>query len=162
MVENDIYFLTSKSFYQMARAVFFKQDSSFISGIQSSKNTDLFENTRIVVPPEAATMLIQAYGSASADVRLFKSDIAERIDNLETETNEIIDATTKITAGRKFARFGAAFVITFSINTLASRAFVIFFNEAAIVRMIIAGTIAQKPSGRHFIASLRLKMRRQI
>ena len=62
-------------------------------------------------------------------------------------------AIKKNTTGRKLARSGAAIVIHSAINFWESSRVVIFLRDVARVRIRIAGTIAMKPSARHFNAS---------
>ena len=68
--------------------------------------------------------------------------------------NAIRHATTKIMAGRKLCSDPAS-ARAFCTNTSEERRPVIFLREVAIVRIIIAGTIAIKPFGKQAIASLK-------
>ena len=66
-------------------------------------------------------------------------------------------ATRKIIAGRKFISEPALFCTVSATKTAAPRESVIAFSVQAKVRIKIAGTIALKPSGRHFIQSEKLR-----
>lgn len=63
VVEGEEYLLTSKSFYSMARAVFFNSSNVFVSAIYSSNDATLHTDTHIIVPATATTMLIQRIGA---------------------------------------------------------------------------------------------------
>ena len=66
-------------------------------------------------------------------------------------------ATKKIIAGRKFIREPALFCTASATKTAAPKESVIAFNVHAKVRIRMAGTMALKPSGRHFIQSVKFK-----
>ena len=105
--EGEVYFLTSKNYYGLARAVFFASDSTFISSVYSGNDTALNENTKIVVPQNATTMIIQSMGSAVSDVKLYKSDLSERIDLLNNELQNVEAVTTQKTGTNVSLTFSA-------------------------------------------------------
>ena len=89
---EEVFFLTSKNFYNMARAVFFDGNETFISAVYSASNTSLVENTKVAAPQNAAMMLIQAYDTAS--VKLYKASLSEKLTVLSNDVDAVIDATT--------------------------------------------------------------------
>ena len=89
---GEVFSLTSKNYYSMARAVFFDANSTFVSAVYSASNTSLVENTKVVVPQNAATMLIQAYDTSA--VRLYKVDLSEKLTVLSNEVKAVTDAAT--------------------------------------------------------------------
>ena len=66
-------------------------------------------------------------------------------------------ATTKMIAGRKFIKDPALLCTVSATKTAAPRESVIAFKVHAKVRIRMAGTMALKPLGRHFIQSVKLK-----
>lgn len=89
---GEVFSLTSKNYYSMARAVFFDANSTFVSAVYSASNTSLVENTKVVVPQNAATMLIQAYDTSA--VRLYKVDLSEKLTVISNEVEAVTDAAT--------------------------------------------------------------------
>ena len=65
-------------------------------------------------------------------------------------------ATRNMIAGRKLASPSAAPFIRSATKYFAPRRPVIFLRAVANVRIVIAGTIALKPSGTHSIAPLKV------
>ena len=89
---GDIFYLTSRNYYGMARVAFMNESDTCIAVLHTGNNTTNMENTRFVVPENTATMLIQTvYGYACT---LWKTDIKERIDINASEINAIEEATT--------------------------------------------------------------------
>lgn len=88
---GDVFYLTSRNYYGMARVAFMNESDTCIAVLCTGNNTTNMENTRFVVPENTATMLIQTvYGYACT---LWKADIKERIDNNASEINAIEEAT---------------------------------------------------------------------
>ena len=89
---GEVFSLTSKNYYSMARAVFFDANNAFVSAVHTSGGSALVEDTKIIVPQNAATMLIQAYDTTA--VRLYKVDLSEKLTVLSNDVDAVIDATT--------------------------------------------------------------------
>lgn len=90
---GDIFYLTSRNYYGMARVAFMNESDTCIAVLYTGNNTTNMENTRFVVPENTATMLIQTvYGYACT---LWKTDIKERIGINTSEINAIEEATTE-------------------------------------------------------------------
>ena len=93
------------------------------------------------------------------------STIGIRIPNVPQEVpvaNESPTAIRKTIAGRKFCKPEAELWIKSAINTLAPIESVMIFRVQAQTKIIIAGTIALKPSGIESRHALKLKTLRQI
>lgn len=90
---GDVFYLTSRNYYGMARVAFMNESDTCIAVLYTGNNTTNMENTRFVVPENTATMLIQTvYGYACI---LWKADIKELIGINVSETNAIKEATTE-------------------------------------------------------------------
>lgn len=90
---GDIFYLTSRNYYGMARVAFMNESDTCIAVLYTGNNTTNMENTRFVVPENTATMLIQTvYGYACT---LWKADIKERIEINASKINAIEEATTE-------------------------------------------------------------------
>ncbi len=90
---GDVFYLTSRNYYSMARVAFMNESDTCIAVLYTGGNATNMENTRFVVPENTVTMLIQTvYGYACT---LWKADIKGRIDNNASEINAIEEATTE-------------------------------------------------------------------
>ena len=91
--EGDIFYLTSRNYYGMARVAFMNESDTCIAVLYTGNNATNMENTRFVVPENTATMLIQTVYNYACT--LWKSSINERIDNIVTEITVVKGATTE-------------------------------------------------------------------
>lgn len=91
--EGDVFYLTSRNYYGMARVAFMDESNACIAVLYTGNNTTNMENTRFVVPSNVSYMLIQTvYGYACT---LWKSDIENKIDDNIAETQSIKECTTE-------------------------------------------------------------------
>lgn len=92
--EDDVYYLTSKNFYGMARAVFYNSNNEAISVIFNAENANLQTLTEVVVPENAVRMLIQSATSEISYVALYKRSLSEKFSVLSAEINDVENAAT--------------------------------------------------------------------
>ena len=90
---GDVFFLTSRNYYGMARVAFMNEGNTCIAVLYTGNNATNIENTRFVVPENTANILIQTvYGYPCT---LWKASVKEKIDSLDNEVVAIKNATTE-------------------------------------------------------------------
>lgn len=74
VTEGEKYLLSSYSYFEMARAVFLDSNNNVLTGsiIWTANNNNFVENTNVVVPKYAITMIIQAYSGKQSSAKLSK------------------------------------------------------------------------------------------
>lgn len=92
---GDLFFLTSKNFYGMARVVFYDSSNNALSTVFTGNNASLVTLTRIIAPTSTAKMLIQSATSEISSVILYKADLKEKIAELATGLSAVKTATTE-------------------------------------------------------------------
>lgn len=90
---GDVLFLTSRNYYDMARAVYLNSSNDVIDVLFTGNNTSDNSNTRFVAPANTAKILIQTVYSYACT--LWKASISDRIGNLDTQVSAVGDATTE-------------------------------------------------------------------
>lgn len=96
---GDLYFLTSKNYYNCARAIFFDSSDAFVSSVYTGGGTDVNIQTPVRVPNGATKLMIQQPYSSIPNpnpINLYAVDVASMIDNIKTTLNEIEEATTEL------------------------------------------------------------------
>lgn len=91
---GELYFLTSRNYYNVARAVIFDGNGVFISSVYNGNNTDPNELTPVRIPENGSTMIIQQPYSANNPITLSMPDIGKVFANINDTLNSIIDTTS--------------------------------------------------------------------
>ena len=87
---GEIYFLTSRDYYNSARVYFADSNNDFISAIDTGAAEAAQVMTPVRVPPNAVTMVIQRINNYSPTI-LYSADMTEFIDKL----SDVADITTE-------------------------------------------------------------------
>ena len=106
---------------------------------------------------ETAMIVIDEPGIAARTIGIRMPNVPQ----LVPVENARMTAITKMIAGRKFCRPAAGPLMMSEMKTFAPSESVIVFNVHAQQRIMIAGTIALKPSGNASMQSRKLITRRQ-
>ena len=106
---------------------------------------------------ETAMIVIDEPGIAARTIGIRMPNVPQ----LVPVENARMTATTKMIAGRKFCRPAAGPLMMSEMKTFAPSESVIVFSVHAQQRIMIAGTIALKPSGNASMQSRKLITRRQ-
>lgn len=87
--EGQVFYLTSRNYYGMARAAFMDENDDCIGVLYTGNNAEDMSDTRFVVPTNAVKMLIQTvYGHACY---LWITNLASKIDNMVTAVETTIE-----------------------------------------------------------------------
>ena len=116
---------------------------------QEAKGGEL--NKFLVVNQIAIIIIVWSPANASTTIGMRIPNVPHEVPLANARTH----ATKKMIAGKKLISADALFLTSASTYGAAPRLSVIAFNDHAIVRMRIAGTIALNPSGRDCIHSLK-------
>ena len=95
VVEDQVYYLTSKNIYSGARAVFYDSSNNVISVVYNANNGNLQTLTKITVPTNATKMLIQSFTTEVSYVALYKQNLSEKFGLVSTEIETIRNAATE-------------------------------------------------------------------
>ena len=114
-------------------------------------------HTAPAMQAETAMIVIELPGIAARTIGIRMPNVPQ----LVPVENERITAMTKMIAGRKFQSAAAGPLMRSEMNTFAPSASVMPFSVHAQQRIMIAGTIALKPSGKASMQSRNEMTRRQ-